>query len=113
MEDQIWFILFGEQKEGPYSLTQLKNHPSFTPDTYVWKEGFPDWKLARDVPEIQEVFKDEPSSEPEPQQVKWKKLEEEDEALILDNAHNPFPFWLILLALFFLFLFYQYFWYQN
>lgn len=54
MSDQ-WFYYHNNKQEGPMTLEQLKelvvrgqlNHGS-----YVWTKGFADWKLVKDVPEL-------------------------------------------------------------
>ena len=54
-----WYIVVdGEQKGplGPIELSQLFAKGSVGLDSYVWKEGFDDWKVAGDVPDLAQVF---------------------------------------------------------
>lgn len=57
---KIWFVLIGDKREGPYSFEDLKDDARITPDTFVWKEGFEDWKKISEVPELKDLFKDGP-----------------------------------------------------
>ncbi len=57
-----YFIYINKLKEGPYALEELLTKP-LTPDTLVWSEGFADWKLAKNVPELSDVLSKIP---PEP-----------------------------------------------
>ncbi|QLH34784.1 MAG: DUF4339 domain-containing protein [Parachlamydiaceae bacterium] len=57
MQSKIWFIYLEGQKEGPFTLLELKRHPRMTPDTLVWKEGFKTWIPARKVPELQSLLR--------------------------------------------------------
>lgn len=95
-----WYCLFHGRKEGPFSLSELKKHPRFTPDTLVWKEGFKEWVRAGDVRALDVVFKDE---------KKGRRKREEERSLprgtdILTAGRSlPPPFWfLVLLVVFFL-----------
>lgn len=73
---KIWFIKIQGQKEGPYSVEDLKRDFRITPDTPVWKEGFPDWVLIRYIPELKDVFADE-------EETKNEEAEESQDALKL------------------------------
>jgi len=57
--EATWYIVVdGEQKGplGPIELSQLFAKGSVGLDSYVWKEGFDDWKVAGDVPDLAQVF---------------------------------------------------------
>lgn len=43
-----YYIAQDEQKKGPYSLKDLK-YETVLPDTLLWKEGWPNWMLAKDA----------------------------------------------------------------
>ncbi len=107
--DKIWFVAFDGKEEGPYSFWELKRDLRLTPDTFVWKQGFKDWIAIRFVPELQDIFKDEPESKPLHEEVKPKpflKLPEED-TLTLQIDPSQFFLWLILILLVLSYVFYQ------
>ncbi len=54
-----WWVFHDKKEWGPYSPKELKELPLFTPDSLVKKVEWPDWKYAKDVSELDEVFKDE------------------------------------------------------
>jgi predicted Zn finger-like uncharacterized protein len=57
--EATWYIVVdGGQKGplGPIELSQLFAKGSVGLDSYVWKEGFDDWKVAGDVPDLAQVF---------------------------------------------------------
>lgn len=45
-----YYILNGSEQQGPYTIDQLRGR--VTPQTYVWREGLPDWIQAGDLPEL-------------------------------------------------------------
>ena len=45
-----YYILNGSEQQGPYTIDQLRGR--VTPQTYVWREGLPDWIRAGDLPEL-------------------------------------------------------------
>jgi len=59
-----WFIIVDNHQEGPYTLLDLKKDWRFSPDTLVWRKGFIEWVPARRVPELKQVFKDDPEGKP-------------------------------------------------
>jgi hypothetical protein len=63
LEENIsWFVFVEGQRHGPVPSERLvtfleshtaphdESHPA--PPVYVWREGFTDWQLASDVPEL-------------------------------------------------------------
>ncbi|MBR9920721.1 MAG: DUF4339 domain-containing protein [Bacteroidetes bacterium] len=50
-----YYILRGENKEGPFSLEALKNQKIFT-DTLIGMPGWENWKPAVDVPELKDLI---------------------------------------------------------
>lgn len=53
--DGGWYIVVDGEQRGPLppiELSQLFAKGSVGLDSYVWKEGFDDWKVASDVPEL-------------------------------------------------------------
>ncbi len=54
-----WYIVVDGEQKGPLppiELSQLFAKGSVGLDSYVWKEGFDDWKVAADVAELKEIF---------------------------------------------------------
>ena len=57
--DSTWYIVVDGEQKGPLppiELSQLFAKGSVGLDSYVWKEGFDDWKIAGDVPELTQIF---------------------------------------------------------
>lgn len=53
--DAIWHVVVNGDQQGPYSaeqLTQMIGWQQIGWDTFVWREGFDDWKPAQDVAEL-------------------------------------------------------------
>lgn len=99
--DKIWFIWIDGQREGPKSYDDLKNDPRLTPDTWIWKKGFENWKKIRDVKALEDLFKEDspnagndeiPSTNDDPE----KGMQDE---LVIDMGQEPPYFLWILLAL--------------
>ena len=54
-----YFVSIGGQQAGPYDLNGLKtliSQNQVTKETYVWKEGMPNWIAASQVPEVASLF---------------------------------------------------------
>jgi hypothetical protein len=108
--DEKWFVLINGTREGPYSLKELKSDPRITPDTLIWMEGFKDWIAIRYVPELKDLFKDEPESKPLHEQSSQpipSDLISEQEALTLQNDPSQFYLWVLVIILTILYVFYQ------
>lgn len=108
-----WFIIIENQQAGPYSLLDLKRNLYFTPDTLVWKKGFQEWTKARFVPELQEVFKDEPKPQALHEPDKGKEVESEmgqqaQATLTLQQDPYQYILWILLLLLTIFYTFYQF-----
>jgi len=57
--EPTWYIVVDGEQKGPLrpiELSQLFAKGSVGLDSYVWKEGFDDWKTAGDVPDLAKVF---------------------------------------------------------
>jgi hypothetical protein len=98
--DKIWFIFIDGQSEGPNSYEDLKNDSRLTPDTWVWKEGFDNWKKIREVKELENLFKENTKDDQEndlfPENDKKNLLQDE---LVIDMGFEPPYFLWIILAL--------------
>lgn len=110
--EKIWYILINEQKEGPYSLLDLRRDERITPDTLVWKEGFKNWVPIRTVPELKVIFEDQTEEEEEKDEENEKKaikkkVEETD--VIAIRSVPPYHYiWLIIAFLMIFYAFYQF-----
>jgi predicted Zn finger-like uncharacterized protein len=54
-EQAIWHIVVDGQQQGPYTANQIlefQKAGSLNNESYVWQEGFDDWKPILDVPEL-------------------------------------------------------------
>ncbi len=57
--EAAWYIVVDGEQKGPLppiELSQLVAKGSIGLSSYVWQEGFDDWKVAGDVPELAQVF---------------------------------------------------------
>jgi hypothetical protein len=52
-----YFIHTGKEKSGPFSIEELKEQ-NLNKDTFVWSEGFSDWKKITDVLGLEELLTD-------------------------------------------------------
>ncbi|MBO8482687.1 MAG: DUF4339 domain-containing protein [Bacteroidetes bacterium] len=62
--DHVYHAILNGQQRGPFSLGEMAAmiaDGKIVPETYVWKQGMPDWLPARDVPGL--VFKSEKKEE--------------------------------------------------
>lgn len=58
--EATWYIVVDGEQKGPLppiELSQLFAKGAVGLDSYVWKEGFEDWKVAADVAELATIFK--------------------------------------------------------
>lgn len=65
--DDGWYIVVEGEQRGPLppiELSQLFAKGSVGLDSYVWKEGFDDWKVAAEVPELVQILGGVGSSRP-------------------------------------------------
>lgn len=54
-----YYVHDGEQQKGPFDIDELKSQ-NLKPTTMVWFEGMQDWKAAKDVDELNQLFKSIP-----------------------------------------------------
>lgn len=57
--EATWYIVVDGEQKGPLpevELSRLFAKGTVGLDSYVWKEGFEDWKVAGDVAELKEIF---------------------------------------------------------
>lgn len=105
-KEKVWFIILDNKQEGPYSLFDLKNDRRFTPDTLVWRNGFKEWMLARNVKEIADVFKDNEPSKAIHEPFKGKKVTPDiGKEVTLALNQDPYQ-WMLWILIFVLIIFY-------
>jgi hypothetical protein len=107
-----WYLIIDQKQEGPFSLIEMKRDWRITPDTLVWKEGFKKWIPARQVKELEELFKDEPESQPlsqKPQLHPKKEGLDQGPERTLAFQQDPYQlfFWLIILLFLFCYAYYK------
>ena len=57
--EKIWYIKIHGNREGPFSILDLKRDKRITPTTLVWRKGFDCWQEIRYVPELQVIFEED------------------------------------------------------
>ena len=58
-----YYYTDGQERFGPFTFEQLKEK-EITPDTKVWFMGIPDWKPAKEVPELTALFYEDQTPPP-------------------------------------------------
>lgn len=59
MPNVQYHITMNGAQAGPFNmqqLAQMAQNGQLTPQTYVWKQGMPNWAFAKDVPELAGLF---------------------------------------------------------
>lgn len=55
MRPARWFHLDDDRQVGPLDLAEMRRRVldgEVGPDTYIWADGMPDWRPAREVPAL-------------------------------------------------------------
>lgn len=101
-------------REGPFTLEELRHDSRVTPDTLVWKEGFPRWIPIRKIPELKELFVDPVSQEELSEEEEEKKKTDflqnkgnDELAIDIDNEPPTLLFWIIVVAMLFAYMMYK------
>lgn len=98
--DKIWYIKINGNREGPYSITDLRRDRRINPDTLVWRQGFDRWQQLRYVPELQVVFDDQPSEAQPEEKLTFSKIPDDDEMVLDMRQKDPHRWlWLLLLGI--------------
>ncbi len=66
-EKRIWYFYNGEAQVGPMSESELRNlvaDKTVAPNHHVFREGFENWKLLADVPELSNPLENIPLEAP-------------------------------------------------
>lgn len=67
--NNVYHIVVNNQNQGPFdmnALAQKVQTGELTPDTYVWKQGMPQWVAASQCPDLQGLFSPVPPPPPAP-----------------------------------------------
>ena len=59
LDSESYFLVLNGAQAGPYTIAQLTEFMCLgvmTQNTYVWKEGMPDWDFARNVDKVKQLF---------------------------------------------------------
>lgn len=104
-----WHIVINGKSEGPFSEEDLTDLHSFSPESFVWKEGMNGWEKAKDIPELAQALhhkKQKPKSH-DPEEPINPELEPDPEiALSLEDKDPPnflWIFFILILVSYFLF----------
>ncbi len=107
--NKIWFVSINNTQEGPYSVEDLQRDVRITPDTLVWREGFPRWIAIRNIPELRKIFKDEENDTDEEEDKTKKPSRIPYEEMALDYQQDPNTiFWIIVVVLALIYSLYQF-----
>lgn len=106
--EKIWIILINGKEEGPYSVRDLKLHPSFDPDVLVKKVGSFRWVAARYVAELKEVFEDEGPCDDD-SEAPYEEVTPTDEMVIDYRQDPPQTFLWMVIAAVLLYILYRFF----
>ncbi len=58
-EELAWYAMLGGKQKGPFSereLRRLADAGELKARTYLWRDGMPDWKRAKDIPGLEKVI---------------------------------------------------------
>lgn len=96
--DKIWYIKIHGNREGPFSVLDLRRDRRITPDTLVWRQGFDRWQQIRYVPELQVVFEDEPAEKEE--KITFPPMPDDDEIVLDMRGKDPHRWlWFVLIGI--------------
>lgn len=107
---KVWYIKFGENQEGPYSVEQLRSDRRITPETLVWRKGFSNWVPIGKVPELKVIFEDSEPADQQGNELSLKNEYSKGELAIDMRFDPPFLFWILIFLIVMSYLFFQLFW---
>ncbi|MBT3393869.1 MAG: DUF4339 domain-containing protein [Waddliaceae bacterium] len=107
--EKEWFIKIDGEKQGPYSIEELKVHPLVTPDTLVRRKSEKQWVPAGKVEELRDVFRDEgiPEDKKEPSIDEYLSVDKSKGVLAVDFHNNNRIYWIIILVLIIIYVLYR------
>lgn len=103
--DKEYFYLIEKEQKGPYTLTELKTF-NISPKTLIWTEDFDSWVHAKEIDELNSLFKKTPP--PPPFDKKKRVLTDSESKKNNGNGskseilYKIFGFFILLFALIFL-----------
>lgn len=107
--EEVWYIKIFKGVEGPFTKSDLKKDLRITPDTFVWREGFEEWKEIKDVPELEDLFEEEVAvEEAEDEEATIEFLDDE---IVLENQVEPPSnlYWVLIILIIVSYVTYKYF----
>jgi len=78
-DQELWHVVLDGNQVGPMSAAQIGEYlsqGSMDYDTYIWRDGFDDWVMLRDVEELVSVFSGQPAA---PEGEHQREITEESE----------------------------------
>jgi GYF domain 2 len=108
MDKVHWYIEIFRGVEGPFNKRQLKNDERLTPDTYVWREGFDNWKQIKDVSELNDLFEDYVVIEDEKNTEPLVDILDDEIALEVNGGSPPYLYWILIVLIFITYFVYTY-----
>ena len=104
--EKIWYLIVEGATLGPHTVDELLREPGFNPNSLVWRPGFADWTVAKEVPELAPLFekKNEDLAEWEEDEEETGSLAEGEAILAVKKEPPFFLIWLIIAGLIFLYL---------
>lgn len=100
MNSENWFLYISGQQEGPLTFKELIEDPRLNSRTFVWKEGWNEWKRVEDVPElVRHLKKRPPSTQADDLKKRNKRLFRENEVITLVKEPPMWILWLFLLLI--------------
>ena len=97
-EVRIWFLFINGVEEGPFTKEELSKDRRISLKTLVWREGFEKWMPIIEIPELKDIFEQEPENSDEEDEKEGLAGEGTGEELVLDTGGGPNLFLLFLLA---------------
>jgi len=78
-DQELWHVVLDGNQVGPMSAAQIGEYlsqGSIDYDTYIWRDGFDDWVMLREVDELASVFSGQPAA---PEGEHQREITEESE----------------------------------
>ncbi|SCA62434.1 Uncharacterized protein SCG7086_AA_00370 [Chlamydiales bacterium SCGC AG-110-P3] len=111
-QSKEWYIQVGTNREGPFSVSELRSDLRITPDTLVWKEGFADWVPIKLVWELRDLFSEvegegEGEKKEEPEEEFCARISPEGLVIDMRGEEPPTLMWILVVLLALLYFLYK------
>lgn len=97
--DPVWYAIFFDKIEGPFTLDELALDWRLTPETLIRLEGESAYLPAWDFPLIRAILKIQEKEKKSLQQKAEEKPETRDEVIAINRSLGPNFFWYLLLVI--------------